>query len=63
MDPKRIVETRCAEYASSIISLILYGLDPVRNPKIYIRHNDSNRIIVPADSKESEVNLFRSFKT
>nr|CAD2169029.1 unnamed protein product [Meloidogyne enterolobii] len=54
MDPKRIVETRCAEYASSIISLILYGLDPVRNPKIYIRHNDSNRIIVPADSKESE---------
>uniref|UniRef100_A0A1I8B6V3 Uncharacterized protein n=1 Tax=Meloidogyne hapla TaxID=6305 RepID=A0A1I8B6V3_MELHA len=53
MDPKRIVETRCAEYAASIISLILYGLDPVRNPEIHIRHTDSDRVIVPFDLKES----------
>ncbi|KAF7638750.1 hypothetical protein Mgra_00001831 [Meloidogyne graminicola] len=54
MDPKRIVETRCAEYAASLISLILYGLDPIRNSEIILRHNDSVRIIIPSDLKEQQ---------
>lgn len=59
MDPKRIVETCCAEHASDIINCVLYGLTEGGRKMPVQRQKNSGQqgVIIPENIKKGLVDF------